>query len=69
VFELLPGLHEQVIALGDLDGDLASRVAGPDVKARIPAAAVDGQEVEIGVEAGEDGVLLAVFLEVGGCGG
>jgi hypothetical protein len=27
---------------------------------------VDGEEVEIGVEAGEDGVFLAILDEIGG---
>lgn len=68
VLELLAGLDQQVVALGDLDGDALARVAGPDVQARVARAAVDGQEVEVGVEAGQDGVLFAVLLEVG-CGG
>ncbi len=65
VLELLAGLDQQVVALGDLDGDPLARVAGPDVQTRVARAAVDGQEVEVGVEAGQDGVLFAVLLEVG----
>ena len=51
VLELLAGLDEQVVALGDLDGNTFSCIAGPDVQAGIARAAVDGEEVEIGVEA------------------
>lgn len=64
VFELLAGLDEEVVARGDLDGDAVTSVAGPDVEARVAGAAVDGQEVKVGVKAGEDGVLVAVFSEV-----
>lgn len=66
VLDLLAGLDEEVVARRDLDGDAGARVAGPDVEARVAGAAVDGEEVEVGVEAGEDGVLGAVFGEVGG---
>lgn len=66
MLELLPRLDEEVVAGGDLDGDAAARVAGPDVEARVAGAAVDGEEVEVGVEAGEDGVVLAVLFEVRG---
>ncbi len=64
VLELLAGLDQQVVALRDLDGNALARVARPDVQARIARAAVDGQEVEVRVEARENGVLLAVLLEV-----
>ncbi len=64
VLQLLAGLHEQVVARRDLDGDPPARVARPDVQARIPAAAVDGEEVEVRVEPGQDGVLLAVLAQV-----
>jgi hypothetical protein len=67
VLELLARLDQQVVTLGDLDGDSLACVARPDVQAGIARAAVNGQEVEIGVEAGEDGVLLAVLGEIGGC--
>ena len=64
VFELFAGLDEEIVTRGDLDGDAVTSVAGPDVEARVAGAAVDGQEVEVGVKAGEDGVLVAVFSEV-----
>ena len=68
VLDLLAGLDEEVVAGRDLDGDAGARVAGPDVEARVSRAAVDGEEVEVGVEAGEDGVAGAVAVEVGGGG-
>jgi hypothetical protein len=64
VLELLAGLHQQVVALRDLDGDALARVARPDVQARVARAAVDGEEVEVRVEAREDGVFLPVLGEV-----
>lgn len=64
VLDLLARLDEQVVALGDLDGDLLARVARPDVQARVPRPAVDGEEVEVRVEPGEDGVVLAVLDQV-----
>ena len=69
VLELLAGLHQEVVAGRDFDGDALARVAGPDVQTWVARAAVDGEEVEIGVEAGEDGILLAVLFEVRGGGG
>lgn len=66
VLDLLAGLDEEVVALGDFDGDAVAGVAGPDVEARVPGAAVDGEEVEVGVEASENGVFDAILDEVGG---
>ena len=64
VLELLAGLHEEIVARRDLDGDAAARVARPHVQARVARAAVDGEEVEVRVEAGQDGVLFAVLCQV-----
>jgi hypothetical protein len=64
IFELLAGLDQEIVARGEFDGDAVAGVAGPDIEAGVAGAAVDGEEVEVGVEAGEDGVLGAVFLEV-----
>ena len=64
VFELFASLDKEIVSLGDLDGKSVSGVAGPDVEAGVAGAAVDGEEVEVGVETGEDGVFLGVFLEV-----
>ena len=69
VLDLLAGLYEEVVALGNLDGDAVAGVAGPDVEAGVAGAAVDGEEVEVSVEAGEDGVLLAVLFEIRCSGG
>lgn len=69
VLDLLAGLDEEIVALGDLDGDAGSRVAGPDIEAGVARTAVDGEEVEVGVEAGEDGVEGGVLVEVGGSRG
>lgn len=66
VFDLLAGLDEEVVTGGHAYGDATARVASPDVEAGVAGTAVDGEEVEIGVEAGENGVLCAVFLEIGG---
>lgn len=68
VLNLLASLDEKVVAWWDLDGDAGSGVARPDVEAWIARAAVDGEEVEVGVEASEDGVFGAVLLQVGGGG-
>lgn len=64
VLELFSGLDEQVVALGDLDSDALSCIACPDVQPGITRAAVDGEEVEVGVEASQYGVLFAVLLQV-----
>ncbi len=69
VLELLAGLDQQVVALRDLDGNALARIARPDVQTRVARAAVNGQEVEVCVEAREDGAPLAVLLEVGRGGG
>lgn len=69
VLELLTGLDQQVVALRDLDWDLFSCVASPDVEAGIAGATVDGEKVKIGVEAGEDRVDLAILLEIRGSRG
>ena len=66
VFQLFASLDKKVVALRDLDRDTLSGIAGPDVQARIPRAAVNGEEVEIGVESSENGIFLAIPLEVGG---
>jgi len=65
VLELLARLDQEVVAGGDLDGDALAGVARPDVQARVARPAVDGEEIEVGVEAGQDGVLLAVLDEIG----
>jgi hypothetical protein len=69
VLQLLAGLHEQIVAGRDLDRDALASVARPDVQAWIARTAVDGEKVEVRVEAGENGVFGAVLREVGGCRG
>ena len=64
MLELLSRLHEEMVTRGDLDRDAVAGVAGPDVQAGVARAAVDGEEVEVGVEAGEDGVFCAVLSEI-----
>jgi hypothetical protein len=66
VFQLFASLDKKVVALRDLDRDTLSSVAGPDVQAWIPRAAVNGEEVKVGVEPSENGVFLAIPLEVRG---
>jgi hypothetical protein len=66
VFQLFASLDKKVVAVRDLDRDTLSGVAGPDVQARIPRAAVNGEEVEVRVETGKNGVFLAIPLEVRG---
>ena len=61
MLQLLPRLHQKVVALGDFDGDLAPRVSGPDVQAGIPRATVDSEKVEICVEPGQDAIFLAIL--------
>lgn len=52
VFDLFARLDEKVVSWWDLDGNTVSRVACPDVKTRVAGATMDGEEVEICVEAG-----------------
>lgn len=63
VFELLSGLNEEV-AWRELDGDALAGVAGPDVETGVARTTVDGEEVEICVEASEDcqGVRVITWL-------
>jgi len=66
VLDLLACLDEEVPAGRDLDRDALARVAGPDVQAWVARAAVNRQEVEVGVEPREDCVPLAIFDQVRG---
>lgn len=66
MLQLFASLDKKVVALRDFDRDTLSGVAGPDVQARIPRAAVNGKEVEIGMEPGKNGVFLTIFPKVGG---
>ena len=62
-------LDKQIAAPRDLDGNSPAVIARPDVQARVPRTSVDSQEVEVGVEAGEDSVDLAVSTEITRCWG
>lgn len=64
VLNLLARLDKEVVSWWDLDGNTVSGVACPDVKTRVAGATMDGEEVEVCVEAGQDGVLLAVLDQV-----
>ena len=68
VFQLLSGLNQEITASsGKHNRDSLPGVPCPDVESRIPRPPMDCQEVEICVKASEDGVLPAIFDEVG-CG-
>lgn len=69
VLDLLARLDKKVVSGRNLDGDAVSGVAGPDVKARIPGAPVDGEEVEVCVKSSKDSILLAVLVQIRSCGG
>ena len=65
VLQLLPGLYEQIPASRwELYSNALAGVACPDIETRITGAAVDSQEIQVGVEACEDGVLLAVLHQI-----
>lgn len=69
VLKLLSSLNEEISPRRrELNGYPLPCVARPDVQAGVAGAAMDGEEVEVGVEAGEDRVFLAVLGEVGGGG-
>src|SRR6266404_8597470 len=70
VFQLLPGLHEQVTAgRWELHRNAFPSIPSPYVKARVSRTTVDGQEVEIRVEASKDGIFFAVFYKIRSCRG
>ena len=64
MLELLPGLYKEVISFWNLDRDTSTCVAGPDMQSRITRATVYGQEVEVRVKPGEDGILFAVLGKI-----
>jgi hypothetical protein len=66
VLQLFASLNKKVVALWYLDRDTLSSVPSPDVQAWISRAAVNGKEVEVGMEPGENGVFLPIPLKVGG---
>ena len=70
VLNLFACLDEQVpTCRRELDRYTLPRITRPDVKARVPGAAVDGQEVKIRVETGKYRILLAILDKIGGSWG
>jgi hypothetical protein len=69
MLQLLPGLDKQVVTRRDLDGNALSGISCPDVETWITGAAMDSQEVEVGVESGQNGILFAIFDQVRRCRG
>lgn len=68
MLQLLPGLYEQVTACGrELDENAFPSIPSPYVKAWVSRTAVNRQEIKISVKAGEYGIFLVVFHEIGGC--
>jgi hypothetical protein len=68
MLQLLPGLHEQVTTRGwKLDENAFPSIASPYVKAWVSRTAMDSQEIKISVKAGEYGIFLIIFHEIGGC--
>lgn len=64
VFQLLASLDEEVVAWRHLHWKPLTSVTSPDIESWITRTTVDGQEVEVRMEAGEDGILLAVLDKV-----
>jgi hypothetical protein len=48
----------------ELDRDSFPTVPSPNIEARVPRAAMDRQKIEISMEPGENGVLVAMFDEI-----
>lgn len=69
MFQLLPGLNKQVFTRRNPDGNALSSVSRPDVKAGVARAAMDSQEIEIRMESSQNGILFAIFNQVGRCRG
>ena len=65
MFQLLPGLHEQVTTGGwKLDEDTFSSISSPYVKAWVSRTAMNSQKVEVGVEASKDSIFVIIFHEI-----
>jgi hypothetical protein len=60
-FNLLTSLHEQT-PRRDLYRNLATRIARPDVQAGVSGLTVDGEKVEVGVEACEYAIFQRLHL-------
>lgn len=74
VLQLLASLNKQVASRSrcrrfrKANCNAFARITCPNVETRITGAAVNSEEVQVTVEAGEDGVFVSVFPEIG-CGG
>jgi hypothetical protein len=67
MFQLLTSLHQEITtSRGELDGNAFAGVASPDVQTRIARPAVDGEEIEVCMESGENSRGFVVLDEVGG---
>lgn len=64
VLELLASLHEQVVAGRDLNGYALPGIGCPDIETWVPRAAVNREEVEVGLKTGQNGVLPVLLLQV-----
>lgn len=64
MLELLPGLYKKIISFWNLDRDAFACVAGPDMQSRITGPTMYGQEVEIGMKPGKDGILSSVLAKI-----
>ena len=64
MLKLLSRLDEQIIARRHPNWDAFAGVARPDIQARVARPSVDGQAVQICVKASQNGVLLAVLLQI-----
>lgn len=61
VLELLARLNQQVVPWWYLYRNTVPSVASPNVKAWVAGAPMNGEEVEVGMETSENGILLAIF--------
>lgn len=64
VLELLASLNEQIISRWDLDRNSITGVPRPDMQSWIPGTTMNGEEIEIGVEPGEDCIDLVILSQV-----
>lgn len=65
VLELFARLDQQVAACRrESYGNTFSRIACPNIQPWIPGTAMNGEEVEIGVESSKNGILLAILDEI-----
>jgi hypothetical protein len=68
VLQLLPSLDKQVTTgRGELNENAFSGVSRPYMKARVSRTTMDGQKIEVGVEASKYGIFLVIFNKIRGC--